>query len=202
MAEPIAEYKCLNSATSFNDLSSASWKGSSEPNVPSNVAVKSLAAIESQLLNDRLFSLIELGDEFVECIGVGKLNVFDVKVDGPVTGTIYCCWLPVGQYISRTEGRWYDGEMEGLVEGGSAGVIGNEVLVTGKCTVGWEFDKCVSDGGARFTEKGIFSVSVLDWIDTEFVVWQLNQKKMFILYWFGIDLLCCDCCWRWCCLLM
>jgi len=26
--------------------------------------------------------------------------------------------------------------MEGLVEEGSAGVIGNEVLVTGKCTVG------------------------------------------------------------------
>jgi hypothetical protein len=93
LAEPIAEYKCLNSATSFNDLSSASWKGSSEPNVPSNVAVKSLVAIESQLLNDRLFCLTELGDEFVEWIGVGKFNVFVVNVDG----TTYCCWLPVGQ---------------------------------------------------------------------------------------------------------
>jgi hypothetical protein len=66
LADPIAEYKCLNSATSFNDLSSASLKGSLDPNVPSNVAAKSLAAIESQLLNDRLFCLTGFGDEFVE----------------------------------------------------------------------------------------------------------------------------------------
>ncbi len=97
LADPIAEYKCLNSVTSFNDFSSASWKGSLDPNVPSNVAAKSLAAIESQLLNDKLFCLTELGDEFVEWIGVGKFNVFVVNVDGPITGTGYCCWLPVGQ---------------------------------------------------------------------------------------------------------
>jgi hypothetical protein len=41
--------------------------------------------------------LTELGDEFVEWIGVGKFNVFVVNVDGPITGTGYCCWLPVGQ---------------------------------------------------------------------------------------------------------
>jgi hypothetical protein len=31
--------------------------------------------------------LTELGDEFVECIGVGKFNVFVVDVGGPLTGT-------------------------------------------------------------------------------------------------------------------
>jgi hypothetical protein len=85
--------------------------------------------------------------------------------------------------------------MEGLVGGRGAGVIGNEVVVTGKSTVRWEFGKCVSGGGARLTEKGTFSVIVFDRTDTEFVVWQLNQrkKKIFLLYWFNIVLLC----WRW-----
>lgn len=86
LAEPIAEYKCLNSATSFNDLSSASWKGSSEPNVPSNVAANSLAAFESQLLNDWVFCLTESGDEFVERMGAGRFNVFDAIVVGVLTG--------------------------------------------------------------------------------------------------------------------
>jgi hypothetical protein len=40
----------------------------------------------------------------------------------------------VGQYISRTEGKWYDGETEGLF--GGAGVTENEVTVAGKCAVG------------------------------------------------------------------
>ena len=97
LADPIAEYKCLNSAASFNDLSSASWNGSFDTNVPSNVAAKSFAATESQLLNDRFVCLTEFGDEFVEWIGVGKFNIFVVNVVGPLTGSTYCCWLPVGQ---------------------------------------------------------------------------------------------------------
>ncbi len=75
------------------------------------------------------------------------------------------------------------------------------MLVTGKCTVGWEFGKCVSRGGSggRVFEYGTFSGSVFDTIDTEFVVEELNQrrKKIFQLYWFNIHLLCCDCRWRW-----
>jgi hypothetical protein len=168
----MAEYKCLNSVASFNDLSSVSWKGSSEPNVPSNVAAKSLAAVESQLLNDRLFCLPELGDEWLEWIGVGKFNVFVVSVDVPLTGTTYCCcWLPDGQYISRTEGRRYEGEIEGVIEGGGLGVTGKEVVVIGKWapsdTVGWEFGKCVN-WGVRVTGKEIFPVSSV------FVGWELN----------------------------
>ncbi len=85
----------------------------------------------------------------------------------------------MGQYISRTEGKWYDGETEGLF--GGAGVTENEVTVAGKCAVGWAFGKCVNGtgggGGAAVTGKGIFSVYLFDEFDTVFVVWQLNQKK-------------------------